>query len=159
GGHDDGGAGAFGLNLRAMAGYMSGLSTRFRTLLASLRSHSDPTSQLVALQELAELLSVSTEDTLAGYFPTDSYVKELIYIMGGPKPDSGDSGAKIEEVDEDEETAAAIAAASADFEDNGEKMLLACRCLANLMEAMPYSAHSVVTHGAIPVLNEKLMEI
>ena len=159
------GAGAFGLNLRAMAGYMSGLSGRFRGLLSSLRDP-DPTVKLVALQELSELLSVSTEDTLAGYFPTDSFVKELIYAMGGPKPSDPLSG-KIKDADavdhahdEDEEMAAAIAAAAAaDFEDSGEKELLACRCLANLIEAMPYAAHSVVTHGAIPVLNSKLMEI
>ncbi|KAN0062515.1 Ubiquitin fusion degradation protein 4 [Thecaphora frezii] len=157
---DDAGGGAFGLNLRAMAGYMSGLTGRFRSLLASLKDGSDPTTQLVALQELSELLSVSTEDTLAGYFPTESFVKELIYIMGGPKPTDG-RAAKSRGPDEDEEMAAAIAAAAAaDFEeDSGEKMLLACRCLANLIEAMPYTAHSVVSHGAIPVLNSKLMEI
>lgn len=165
GARDGGAGGAYGLNLRAMAGYMSGLSSRFRTLLSSLRARKDPTAQLVALQELSELLSVSTEDTLAGYFPTDAYVKELIYLMGGPKPrdssaaesSSGDDNAA--KVEEDEETATANAAASAGLEDNGETMLLACRCLANLMEAMPYAAHSVVSNGAVPVLNEKLMEI
>ncbi|EPQ28457.1 uncharacterized protein PFL1_03760 [Pseudozyma flocculosa PF-1] len=162
---DDGGSAAFGLNLRAMAGYMSGLTGRFRTLLASLKDASDPTTQLVSLQELSELLSVSTEDTLAGYFPTEAFVKELVHIMGGPKPGdarvTGDSGGQLHEADGDAEMAAAIAAAAAaDFEeDNGEKMLLACRCLANLIEAMPYTAHSVVSNGAIPVLTSKLMEI
>jgi E3 ubiquitin-protein ligase TRIP12 len=39
------------------------------------------------------------------------------------------------------------------------KMLLACRCLANLIEAMPYAAHSIVSLGAVPILNSKLMEI
>ncbi|SNX87121.1 related to UFD4 - Ubiquitin-protein ligase (E3) [Melanopsichium pennsylvanicum] len=163
---DDGHGGSmFGLNLRAMAGYMSGLSTRFRNLLASLRKDDDPTSQMVALQDLSELLSVSTEDTLAGYFPTDSFVKELVYIMGGPKPERSDLGgksAKIQPVDDDvddEMRAVLAAAAAAEMEDNGAKMLLACRCLANLIEAMPYAAHSVVAHGAITVLNSKLMEI
>ncbi|EST08765.2 hypothetical protein PSEUBRA_001462 [Kalmanozyma brasiliensis GHG001] len=163
---DHGGAGAFGLNLRAMAGYMSGLSTRFRSLLTSLRNETDSTAQMVALQELSELLSVSTEDTLAGYFPTNSYVKELVYILGGPKPERNDVGgksAKIESVDDgldDEMKAVLAAAAAADMEeDSGEKMLLACRCLANLIEAMPYAAHSVVANGAIPILNAKLMEI
>ncbi|KAJ1019871.1 hypothetical protein NDA13_006094 [Ustilago tritici] len=162
----DHGAGVFGLNLRAMAGYMSGLSSRFRSLLSSLRKESDPTVQMVTLQDLSELLSVSTEDTLAGYFPTDSFVKELVYILGGPKPERNDLGgkssSKIESVDDDlddEMRAVLAAAAAADTEDNGEKMLLACRCLANLIEAMPYAAHSVVANGAIPVLNSKLMEI
>ena len=40
-----------------------------------------------------------------------------------------------------------------------EMMLLACRCLANLMEALPGSAHSVVSNGAVPVLCSKLLEI
>ncbi|PWY98154.1 hypothetical protein BCV70DRAFT_165703 [Testicularia cyperi] len=166
-GADDGGAGMFGLNLRAMAGYMSGLSSRFRSLLASLRDAADPTTQLVALQDLAEMLSVSTEDTLAGYFPTDSFVKELVYILGGPKPErpdlnsGGSSSARTaKQREEDEEMAAALAvAAAADGEDDGERQLLACRCLANLIEAMPYAAHSVVSNGAVPVLNAKLMEI
>ncbi|KAK0555174.1 Ubiquitin fusion degradation protein 4 [Tilletia horrida] len=174
---NDGGAdeGAFGMNIRAMAGYMTGLSGRFRALLASLRSRHDPQAQLSALQELSDLLIVSTEDSLAGYFPIDSFVKELIYIMGGPKPvdnglSSSRSGATAsegagearvpvkKEEDEDAAMAAAIAAA-AGFDDNGEVMLIACRCLANLMEAMPYAAHSVVTCGAIPVLCSKLIEI
>lgn len=166
GDHPDHAGGVFGLNLRAMAGYMSGLSTKFRSLLSSLRNDMNATTQMVALQELSELLSVSTEDTLAGYFPTDSFVKELVYILGGPKPERNDVGgksAKIRSVDDDldDEMKAvlAAAAAAADIEDNGEKMLLACRCLANLIEAMPYAAHSVVASGAIPVLNAKLMEI
>ncbi|UTT90583.1 hypothetical protein NDA17_000706 [Ustilago hordei] len=159
----DHGAGVFGLNLRAMAGYMSGLSSRFRSLLSSLRKESDPTTQMVTLQDLSELLSVSTEDTLAGYFPTDSFVKELVYILGGPKPERNDLGgkssSKIESVDDDLDDEMRAVLAAADTEDNGEKMLLACRCLANLIEAMPYAAHSVVANGAIPVLNSKLMEI
>jgi len=188
--------GAFGMNIRAMAGYMTGLTGRFRTLLSSLRNRNNPQAQLSALQELSDLLIVSTEDSLAGYFPIDSFVRELIYIMGGPKPpehgansslrtaggastssgpvtsgssvsllDTESSGSgeldvavKKEEEDEDAAMAAAIAAA-AGFEDNGEIMLIACRCLANLMEAMPYAAHSVVTCGAIPVLCSKLIEI
>merc|ERR1719487_169950 len=45
-------------------------------------------------------------------------------------------------------------------DDNDEQMmLLACRCLANLMEALPGSAHSVVYAGAVPVLCDKLKDI
>ncbi len=44
-------------------------------------------------------------------------------------------------------------------EENLEEQLLACRCLANLMEAMPGSAHTLVYHGAVPVLCSKLMQI
>ena len=40
-----------------------------------------------------------------------------------------------------------------------EAQLLACRCLANLMEALPGCGHTLVYHGAIPVLCSKLIEI
>jgi hypothetical protein len=43
--------------------------------------------------------------------------------------------------------------------DDLEGQLLACRCLANLMEALPGSAHTVVHHGGVPVLCSKLLEI
>lgn len=164
----EGAGGVFDNHLLAMAGYMSGLAGRFRTLLTSIRNRRDPSSQLVALQELSEVLSISNEDTLAGYFPTESFVSELIYLMGGPKPPShnnsiaapgeGSRTKREKDEDEDEAQAAAIAAA-AGLEDNGERMLLACRCLANLIEAMPYAAHCVVSLGAVSVLNSKLKEI
>ena len=44
-------------------------------------------------------------------------------------------------------------------DENLEAQVLACRCLANLMEALPGVAHTVVYHGAIPVLCSKLIEI
>jgi len=40
-----------------------------------------------------------------------------------------------------------------------EIMLLACRCLANLMEALPASVANVVYGGAVPILCSKLLEI
>lgn len=155
---DEGGA-AFGSNLRIMAEYLSGAQGRFRTLLASLRSRKDPTGQLIALQELSEVLSLSNEDTLAGYFPTESFTRELLYIMGGPKPPTTGGNGDTTGDDDDDAAAAAEAAAAADLVDRGEMTLLACRCLANLIEAMPYAAHSVVSYGAVPLLLSKLTEI
>ena len=38
-------------------------------------------------------------------------------------------------------------------------MLLACRCLANLLEALPNSVNAIVYAGAVPVLCAKLLEI
>lgn len=156
---DDDDGGGFGGHIRAMAGYMTGLAGRFRALLNSLRDRRDPTAQLVALQELSEVLSISNEDTLAGYFPTESFVGELIFLMGGPKPartlsTKERSKEDIQREEEEDSLAAALA-----LEDNSETMLLACRCLANLIEAMPYAAHTVVSHGAVPVLNAKLVQI
>ncbi|CAH7671156.1 hypothetical protein PPACK8108_LOCUS5912 [Phakopsora pachyrhizi] len=64
--------------------------------------------------------------------------------------------------DEDEDEVALVAALTNGHGDasveapnpggNVEQMLLALRCLANLMEALPGSAHTVVHHGAVPVL-------
>lgn len=151
------GANPFGLNLRAMAGYMSGLSGRFRTILNSLKNRSDSTAQLAALQELSEVLSISSEDSLAGYFPTESFVTELIRIL----QDNKDDAAGMEDAEGlDPDHAAVLAAlASDDQEAITSRMLLATRCLANLIEAMPYAAHVIVSHGAVALLNEKLMAI
>ncbi|KAG0378953.1 Ubiquitin fusion degradation protein 4 [Mortierella sp. AD032] len=115
----------------SMSGMVSGMSSRLKGILTNLRAYEDPSLQLIALQDLAVLLSVSTEDTLAGYFSCDSFVKELVLLMRGT---------------------------GGDF-DNPEIMLLACRCLSNLMEAMPASLGSVVYSGAVSVLCSKLIEI
>lgn len=128
------GGAAAGLSntLRALTGMMSGLSSRLRELLANLRQKEDPSMQLIALQELSEILLVSNEDNLSGHFSPDSFVKELVSLMQ-PNELTG--------------------------EENPEIMLLACRCLANLMEALPASVANVVYGGAVPVLCQKLLEI
>ncbi|PQE21443.1 HECT-domain-containing protein [Rutstroemia sp. NJR-2017a BBW] len=110
---------------------MSGVSSRLRDILNNLKQKDDPSVQLIALQELSEILLVSTEDNLSGHFSPDAFVKELVALM---QP--------------------------SDFEtENPEMMLLACRCLANLMEALPASTANVVYGGAVPVLCQKLLEI
>jgi E3 ubiquitin-protein ligase TRIP12 len=117
--------------LRALSGMMSGASSRLRDILANLKQKDDPSVQLIALQELSELLLVSTEDNLSGHFSPDQFVKELVSLM--QPSDFGD--------------------------ENPEMMLLACRCIANLMEALPASTANVVYGGAVPVLCQKLLEI
>lgn len=121
----------FSSTLRALSGMMSGMTTRLRGLLENLRAKNDPTAQMIALTELSELLLVSNEDNLAGHFSPDQYVKELVALM-----QPNDFG-----------------------EENPEMMLLACRCIANLMEALPAATSSVVYGGAVPVLCQKLLEI
>lgn len=118
--------------LRALTGMMSGITSRLRDLLTGLRKKEDPSSQLISLQELSEILLVSNEDNLSGHFQPDQFVKELVTLMQ-PHEITG--------------------------EENPEIMLLACRCLANLMEALPSSVSSVVYGGAVPVLCSKLLEI
>lgn len=123
-----GGFGAAGLSstLRALTGMMSGLSSRLRDILHNLRQD-DLSIQVIALQELAEILLVSNEDNLSGMFSPDAFVKELVPLMNR--------------------------------EDSPEVMLLACRCLAHLMEALPASIANVVYRNAVPVLCQKLLEI
>ncbi|ORY81328.1 Svf1-like-domain-containing protein [Protomyces lactucae-debilis] len=122
---------ARGLTLNAMAGLFSGQAGQFKNCLQQLKAQ-DPSIQLIALSELANILSMSTEDSLAGFFQIDAFVSELVKIMKGP---------------------------DAFGEENSELMLLACRCLANLMEALPPATANVAYGNAVPVLCQKLLEI
>ncbi|KAF8519043.1 hypothetical protein BU17DRAFT_48078 [Hysterangium stoloniferum] len=163
GGIDEGAALALFGDFRGMGSYMVTLSNRLKTILNNIKPAADPTTRLVALQELSEVLSISTEDTLSGYFQVDAFVKELVKIMGGKGEAAHDDDEDVPHAhDEDVALAAALAmSAGGAFpgDDNLEAQVLACRCLANLMEAMPGSAHTVVYHGAVPVLCSKLVEI
>ena len=111
---------------------ISGLSPRLREILNQIRQKDDPTIQMLALQQLAEILLICTEDNLSGHFSPDQFIKELVSIMRDPSPTG------IE---------------------NPEMMLLACRCISNIMEALPAAVSTVVFCGAVPVLCQKLLEI
>lgn len=130
-GRAGGGPGGISNTLRALSGIVSGVSSRLRDILENLRQKDDPSIQLIALQELSEILLVSTEDNLSGHFSPDQFVKELVALMETPEY----------------------------AEDNPEMMLLACRCIANLMEALPPATANVVYGGAVPVLCKKLTDI
>ncbi|CAE6417906.1 unnamed protein product [Rhizoctonia solani] len=151
----------FSADFRALGSYMLSLSTRLKTILNNIKPSASPTVRLMALQELSEILSMSTEDTLAGYFQVDSFVGELVRIMGGKDTGGDDDDEGVNEDDEDASLAAALALSAGGFpgDDNLEAQVLACRCLANLMEALPGCAHTVVYHGAVPVLCSKLIDI
>jgi len=124
--------------LRQLTGMMSGTTQRLRGILEQLRSD-DESIQLIALQELSEVLLISTEDNLVGHFSPDAYVKELVKLMQPPPPS------------DDPFTVTRA--------ENPETMLLACRCLANLMEALPQATANVVYGNAVPVLCAKLLNI
>ncbi|KAF9245359.1 hypothetical protein BU15DRAFT_85677 [Melanogaster broomeanus] len=165
GGLDETAAMAIFGDYRHLGSYMVSLSGRLKTMLNNIKSTASPTTRLVTLQELSELLSISTEDTLAGSFQVEEFVRELVKILGGrgvnddEDDDGGDQG---EDQDPDAALAAALAMSTGgryQGDDNLEAQMLACRCLANLMEALPGVAHTVVYHGAIPVLCSKLIEI
>lgn len=156
--------GSFAASLRGYpSGFMGNMSTRLRGLLQNIRSK-DMSVKMIALQELSEILSMSTEDTLAGYFSVDAFVKELVQCLRGS---AHAAAMNLEGLDEDDEYAmaeaiAAAADAAGPVEDGGsedEMQLLACRCLANLIEAMPAAAGNIVANGAVPVLCEKLLNI
>lgn len=127
-----GGASGLSSSLRALSGIMAGTHGRLRNILEQLRTKEDPSVQLIALTDLSELLLISNEDNLAGHFQPDQFVKELLVLMQ-PNDFTG--------------------------EENPEIMLLACRCIANLMEALPPATASVVYGGAVPILCQKLLEI
>ena len=155
-----------GGDVRQFGSYMASLTTRLKSMLGNIKATADPTTRLLTLQELSELLSISTEDTLAGSFPVEQYVRELVRILGGKvaNEDDGDEDGDEgdEDADEDAQLAAVLAASRGgpfQGDENLEAQVLACRCLANLMEALPGVAHTVVYHGAIPVLCSKLIEI
>ena len=132
GSHRGGPPAGLSSTLRALSGMMSGMSSRLKEILVNLRQNDNPTMQLVALEELSNLLLVSNEDNLSGQFSPDPYIKELVALMQ-PNPITQ--------------------------EENPEMMLLACRCIANLMEALRGSVANVVYGGAVPVLCQKLLDI
>jgi E3 ubiquitin-protein ligase TRIP12 len=141
--------------LRGLGGIMAGF-----TLNSRISFNPSSTSRLAALQELAKILAVSTEDTLAGYFQTDSFARELVAILRGESERT-----KCEDEEDEVALVAALTAtgsssSSFNHPSSGtdvEQMLLASRCLANLMEALPGSAHTVVHHGAVPALCTNLL--
>ncbi|KAI0352109.1 hypothetical protein OH77DRAFT_1428880 [Trametes cingulata] len=162
-GHEPSAMAIFG-DYHPLGSYLIGMSGRLKTMLNNIKPTADPTTRLVTLQELSELLSISTEDTLAGSFQVEAFIRELVRILGGTgnDEDEGDNQDAGEQ-DEDAALAAALAMSAGggayQGDENLEAQVLACRCLANLMEALPGVAHTVVYHGAIPVLCSKLIEI
>ncbi|KAJ1732388.1 Ubiquitin fusion degradation protein 4 [Coemansia biformis] len=122
----------FELSLGSMARVSN--AHQLRPLVAALKGHADATLQLVALQELTELLSMSTEDSLIGLDVND-LTHTLVGLVRGRESDVGFATG------------------------NANAMLLACRCLVNLLEALPLSGPVLVRHDAIPVLCRKLLDI
>ena len=50
-------------------------------MLTNIKSSADPTTRVITLQELGELLSTSTEDTLTGSFQVDTFLRKLVKIL------------------------------------------------------------------------------
>ncbi|KAJ9093566.1 hypothetical protein QFC19_008293 [Naganishia cerealis] len=153
------GLGGFG------AGGPSG-SSKWKRIIKDLKSPK-ANVRMDALNEAVNELAISTEDQLVS-FPLDAAIKEFIAIMDG-KPnidrEAGDENIDHQMDDfggEDAELAAVLAMSAGGAmpdEEDQQAQIIACRCLANLMEAMPHSAHTIVAHGAVKVLCSKLLEI
>jgi E3 ubiquitin-protein ligase TRIP12 len=171
GGMDASLAGMFsGSDFRSFNRRISSMSSRFSRLKKQL--HSPKSSvRLAALRECSETLLVGTEDTLGGAFSTHSFAAEFIAILKG-QPNIDENGPSeitppgSEELGEDAELAAVLAMSAGDnipggiaTEDDMECQLLACRCLAHLMEALPGSGHTIVHLGGVRALCDKLQEI
>ncbi|KAJ1856605.1 Ubiquitin fusion degradation protein 4 [Coemansia sp. RSA 1853] len=128
-----GGSRLFGLGLGSAV--RMGNAQRFRPLIAALGDSGDESQQLIALQELTELLAMATEETLIGV-DVSSLVQTLIALANGPSP----------------ELAGIIAG-------NANIMLLACRCLSNLLEALPLAGSVLLRHGVVDMLCTRLLDI
>jgi E3 ubiquitin-protein ligase TRIP12 len=142
-----------------LSSYMSSFSSHLETMLNNINTSVDLTTQVVTLQELSKLLRISTENTLAGSFQVNAFVRKLVKILGGSEnvadDDDGDDDDDTHEHDEDAQLTAVLAMSGGgqyQGDDNLEAQDLATRCLANLMEALPGVSHTVVYHRAIPVL-------
>ncbi|KAF7308096.1 Ubiquitin-protein ligase [Mycena kentingensis (nom. inval.)] len=81
--------------------------------LINIKSTADPMTRLLTLQELSELLSISTEDTFAGSFQVEPFVKELVKILGGTGKDAEEDGDGGDDGQDGPDEDAALAAALA----------------------------------------------
>ena len=162
-------AAIFGGGFRSFGGMSSGLAGRFKRLRGELTS-SNASTRHSALRECSELLLVSNEDTLGGAFSITTFATEFIAILDGRPNINPDAPTEVvrppDEMDEDAQLAAALAMSAGEEVPSGggnvdemETQLVACRCLAHLMEALPGSGHTLVALGAVPVLCSKLNEI
>lgn len=137
--------------------------SRLDTLIQTLKQqtgdgNNNGSSHLAALQELAEILSVSNEETLAGTIHCRDLVVTLLEILKGSPSSTLDHG-----MDEQmmlamlaEDPMMDLSAATQGGGQTTEKMILACQCLSNLLDALPPAASIVVANNGVPVLCDKL---
>lgn len=105
-------------------------SSRFSAMLRDLKSD-DSTRQMMALTELSEYLSFSSEEALIS-FPMETFIPILIGLLEDPGP--GD------------ETA-------------GQAMLLCCRCLFNVVDVLPPTTRIITAAGGLPALCQNLLNV
>jgi len=121
-------------------------------LLKKIKNKSDPSEQYEALERLAEILCVTTEDMFLGNGPPDlegfslsEYVKALLDIL------KGDQGEFFEPPTEYDNFGSS--------EENINVMMMACRCFCNLIEALPSSTSAIVRFDGVKILTDKIKNI
>ncbi|KAJ2092606.1 Ubiquitin fusion degradation protein 4 [Coemansia sp. RSA 1813] len=119
----------FGFNFGHIASV--GNTVQFQSLTSALKQTGDPTTQFIALQELVELLAMSTEESFISV-----NISELTQLLVNLLKGDG-----------------------SELNGNPDSILLACRCLSNLLEALPLSGSIMCRHGAIEALCSKLFDI
>ncbi|KAJ2507260.1 Ubiquitin fusion degradation protein 4, partial [Coemansia sp. RSA 1939] len=115
-----------------------GSASQLRSLVSALKRNDDPVTLLMTLQELVELLAMSTEESFIGVD-----ISELVRLLGGALRNHDATGSMT----------------MSTVNGNPDSMLLACRCLSNLLEALPLSGSIMCRHNVIEALCEKLFEI
>lgn len=105
-------------------------ASQFSAMFRDLKSD-DSTRQIMALTELSEYLSFSSEEALIS-FPTETFIPVLISLLENPGH-SDESAAQV--------------------------MLLCCRCLFNVVDILPPTARIITAAGGLPVLCANLLNV
>lgn len=109
---------------------VNGITYRVTPCLDAITQRDDPMNVMVGLQEFAELILMTNEETLMEFLPTPKVLEALTDVMVDPL-----------------------------FEDNVEISLMACRCLCNILDANPSSLDKHSYSRVVGVLCQKLFEI
>jgi len=121
-------------------------------LLKKIKNKNDTTEQLEALERLADILCVTTEDMFLGNGPPDlegfnlsEYVKALLDVLKDDKDEYYEPATEYDNFGSSEE--------------NINVMMMACRCFCNLIEALPSSTSAIVRYDGIRILTDKIKNI
>lgn len=114
----------------SMSQIINDMSNRISPCLDAISQREDLTMVMVGLQEIAEIILMTNEESLVESLPTPKFLDILANLMVDPL-----------------------------FEDNVEILLMACRCLCNLLDANPSSLDKHSYTRIVQVLCQKLFEI
>ncbi|EPX73088.1 ubiquitin-protein ligase E3 [Schizosaccharomyces octosporus yFS286] len=107
-------------------------SGQFSRLLRGIKDFSDPTIQLLSLQELSETLAMSTEDMLIGVFSPDAFIAAFSDILSSEIL-IGETAIQL--------------------------MLTCATCISNMMEALPISMVKVAHSPIVRILCERMFDM